>query len=40
MLEGVTHIYVESDSYTADFLEYEYMPDAHGGYYLGRVYSG
>lgn len=33
---GTTHIYVESESYTADFLENEYMSDIYGNY-LGSV---
>lgn len=35
-LDGVTHIYVESDSYVADFLEDEGMPDTYG-VYLGSL---
>jgi beta-lactamase superfamily II metal-dependent hydrolase len=29
---GQTHIYVSSDTYTADFLDDELMPDTHGNY--------
>jgi hypothetical protein len=38
-VEGMTHLYVGSDSYTADFLENEYMPDTYGNY-IGSVSCG
>lgn len=33
----LAHIYVDSDTYVADFLEHESMPDAYGGSYLGSI---
>ena len=36
---GMTHIYVDSDSYTADFLQNEHMPDSYGTY-LGSLQTG
>jgi Metallo-beta-lactamase superfamily len=37
--QGVTHIYVQSDTYRAEFLEDRRIPDRHGTY-LGSIASG